>query len=74
MRARNGKFKVVGEDEPERAPDYAKDIYAEARAAALDLDRWRLMHERSARREAIFLPDRPRVRRLGLVYREQIGG
>lgn len=36
---------VPTEDPPQ--PDFARDIYADARAAALDHDRWRRLHERS---------------------------
>jgi hypothetical protein len=37
-------------------------LYAEVRAAANDRDRWRRMHERSARREPVEIGDRPKLR------------
>jgi hypothetical protein len=61
---------------PPPAPaEEPKDIYAEARAAALDSDRWRRLHERSGRAPAITLVDRVRrlVARGGGTRRERGG-
>lgn len=63
-RPRGGLHVVKGRAaEPDPEPEFAGDIYAEARAAALDADRWRRCHVRCHRSEPIYLPDNP-VRRV----------
>lgn len=63
---------------PKGAPpplDLARDIYADARLAALDSERWRRLHERSDRSAAISLaaPMRRLFSMKGGVRRERGG-
>jgi hypothetical protein len=60
MRVPKPELSIVAEQEP--TLDMAKDIYADARAKALDSARWARMHVRADRSLPIEMLDRPKRR------------